>query len=604
MSATGEGDMTTGYADLHCHPMVHLAFGGRRHKRSLFWGDPLKSIPDALPGCGIAHAVWHARRPLAAVAPMVAEFEWFHAGYDGYRGWPKPRTRIHQQMHITQVRRAYDSGLRVMVASAVNNELLADAYHGVRRRNGDEAAIKVQLAGIRRMANVHGDWMAIVETPQEAWNALEDNKLAIILAIEVDSIAGPTKRRNGSLTEEEAEAVVERWWRQGVRLINPIHLADSGIGGTAVYNDLFNCLNHYLIEKHDPGAPGPWFLDIKPANGPTADVRFLLGCQYRLMTSLYARYYGSRYPAYIQKAGDVGHVNTRGLTAAGAAFIKAMMKKGMLIDVEHMSSATLWDTLAIAQKFEYPLISSHTGIRDLAVRREPPEGLKEGCAHEAMRTGEELLALKALGGVLGIGGHAGLVRGSEDDDDSTSWALSYWYAVAALEFESVAIGTDMNGFARTPGPRFDRRWVSGAPARRNKINKAEPIAYGKDRIPCLGGVVGQTALGRRAYDFNFDGLAHYGLLPDFTVDVELSLKALGVSRPEPMAPFFRSADAVVAAWEMCRGRSLFVRSTRPGPRVPPSAPASPLPVTGPEVGPPDFPPPDAPGPRQGGPAAN
>jgi microsomal dipeptidase-like Zn-dependent dipeptidase len=600
MPAKGECDMTIGYADLHCHPMVHLAFGGRRNKRSLFWGDPLESIPRALPGCGIAHAFWRARRPLAAVAPMIAEHEWIHAGYDGYRGWPEPRTRIHQQMHITQVRRAYESGLRVMVASAVNNELLADAYHGVHKENGDEHAIKAQLTKIRQMATEHPDWMAIVESPQEARNALDANKLAIILAIEVDSIAGPTKRREGSLTDAEAEAIVKGWWSEGVRLINPIHLADSAIGGTAVYSDLFNCLNHYLIEKHDPGAPDPRFLDVKPGSGPTADVRFFLSSQYRLMTGLYARRYDSRYPAYVEKAGRVGHVNTRGLTTAGAAFIKAMMKRGMLIDVEHMSSQTLWDTLAIAEEVRYPLISSHTAIRDLAVPREPEEGLIEGCAHEAMRTSGELSKLKELGGVLGLGGHVGLIRGSKDDDDSTSWAVSYWFAVATLGFDSVAIGTDMNGFARTPGPRFERRWGSKAPTRRNKSNRARPIDYGKDRIPCLGRVVDQTALGRRAYDFNFDGLAHYGLLPDFTVDVELSLKSLGMSRSDPMRPFFSSADAVVTAWETCRGRSWFLNAPRPSVPVLPLGPASSPPVTDSEVDRPDLHPADAPGQQQGG----
>jgi hypothetical protein len=56
---------------------------------------------------------------------------------------------------------------------------------------------------------------------------------------------------------------------------------------------------------------------------------------------------------------------------------------------------------------------------------------------------------------------------------------------------------------------------------------------------------------KRDFDINIDGMAHYGLLPDFLQD----LRNLGLSL-EDLAPLFRSANDFVELWEKCMGRSL------------------------------------------------
>ncbi len=55
---------------------------------------------------------------------------------------------------------------------------------------------------------------------------------------------------------------------------------------------------------------------------------------------------------------------------------------------------------------------------------------------------------------------------------------------------------------------------------------------------------------RRDFDVNLDGMAHYGLLPDFLQD----LKNVGLTR-EDLAPLFRSAADFVDTWEKCGQRS-------------------------------------------------
>jgi hypothetical protein len=51
---------------------------------------------------------------------------------------------------------------------------------------------------------------------------------------------------------------------------------------------------------------------------------------------------------------------------------------------------------------------------------------------------------------------------------------------------------------------------------------------------------------QRDFDVNIDGVAHYGLLPDFLQDV----KNVGLTN-EDLAPLFRSAEDYIQVWEKC-----------------------------------------------------
>jgi hypothetical protein len=51
----------------------------------------------------------------------------------------------------------------------------------------------------------------------------------------------------------------------------------------------------------------------------------------------------------------------------------------------------------------------------------------------------------------------------------------------------------------------------------------------------------------REFDINVDGMAHYGMLPDFLQD----LRNIGLSKDD-LAPLFRSAYDYVELWDTCR----------------------------------------------------
>ena len=54
-------------------------------------------------------------------------------------------------------------------------------------------------------------------------------------------------------------------------------------------------------------------------------------------------------------------------------------------------------------------------------------------------------------------------------------------------------------------------------------------------------------LGTRQFDINFDGIAHYGMLPDMLQD----MKNNGMTARD-FVPLFRSAEDYVQMWERCQ----------------------------------------------------
>ena len=55
--------------------------------------------------------------------------------------------------------------------------------------------------------------------------------------------------------------------------------------------------------------------------------------------------------------------------------------------------------------------------------------------------------------------------------------------------------------------------------------------------------------GQRDFDINIDGVAHYGMLPDFIQD----MKNVGLT-DEDLLPLFRSAEQYIRVWEKCEHR--------------------------------------------------
>jgi hypothetical protein len=310
-----------GWADLHCHPMAHLGYGGKVGGRALFWGEPSGPLDQALPCCNPAHDWLHA--PWAGLVATMVEHESSCDGDPTFRSWPRHGTLIHQQMYRTAVRRAFDGGMRLMIASAVSNELLGDLYHlGHAAPTSDELSMPAQIAGMRAFAAAEAAWMEIADSPAHARQIIASNKLAVVLGVEADSIAGGAARQDGQLDPMHVDALVQRWFALGVRLINPVHLADNALGGCAIFDDRFNLSSHYLVDKYAKASTQPWFFQIDMQRNLLEGVEFLLNgnpSSHPLIS-----FYHHGYPDYLGQRPD-GHVNARGLTYAGQVWLRSMM---------------------------------------------------------------------------------------------------------------------------------------------------------------------------------------------------------------------------------------------------------------------------------------
>ncbi len=554
-----------GFADLHCHVMAHLGFGGH-----LLAGFPDGDIEKALARCDIhLHGAWGLGQ-FGSDWPLVQAFiegglGHGPCGHGTYADWPHFTTMIHQQVFVDWLKRAHDGGLRMLCSVAVHNELLGEQ---VKRRNqpldSDETSIEKQMSELRRFTARHADWMGLALSASQARRLIESGKLAVVAAVEVDSLdslLGDRAALNKQPLSLERLPRILQWLRdQGFRMITPLHLANNSFGGAAVYDDKFNLLNHFLRGR---------FFDVEG----NSSVGFRFGEDLHFQTqaaiTLYEVTQRAHYPqGYALNAPGQGHVNRLGLTSTGEAFLREAMRQGFIIDVEHMSDLCTNAVLTLAEQAGYPVVASHCAFREQGL--EPQEtSLKAKRASEYMKTREQARRILALGGVL-----APITNQLElkDFPDSTvandcarsskTWAQSYQYALSLLRevgAGGVAMGTDFNGLNQQPGPRYGPNAAYGLkddPLRSKRRPVQQMLQKNNPPLPYTGSMYGtdvpfvRSRAGSREFDFNTDGLAHIGLLPDFIRD----LLHVGMT-DEQIHPLFSSAEAFLRMWEDCEARS-------------------------------------------------
>ncbi len=563
-----------GFADTHTHQFANLGFGGL-----LMWGRPFGPIDQALPWCTPAHGLagtgdkignFMQQGLLAGVSAVLTGglIAGGHnvGGYLQYDGWPRWDSYTHQQMHEGWLRRAHWGGLRLVVVHAVNSELFCNVSNHPLSCN-DMEAVDRQLAAAKEMERYIDQqsggpgkgWYRIVRSPREAREAIYNGQLAVVLGIEVQSLFNC--RANGTCTKQYVSDQLQKYYDQGVRHTHPIHNADNGFGGAAVYMSEFNFNNKYL---------NGYFFGVEDCTSQGVSFRFqgdALGWALSNAIGLPGMVSGSP-PAY----PDVGQCNSRPLTELGESLIRDMMRKHMIIDIDHMSSKVINRVFEIAQEQnQYPLIAGHTGFIETSF------GQKR---HESQKNGGQLNKIRAFGGLVSVITNQGktdeiLAYGGKVRNDCSSstktWAQAYLYAVAMMggpAQAAVALATDANGFAGQPGPRFGNQGCHGNSTERDAQKNTPGVSY-PFTLPGMTQPMPMDGLGQRRFDFNTDGLAHVGMLPDFIQDLRLLLR-----NDDDLKPLFRSAEGYIRMWEKAEGGTaaatmppLFVKLEY-GPRTP------------------------------------
>jgi microsomal dipeptidase-like Zn-dependent dipeptidase len=486
-----------GFADLHAHLMAHLAFGGKA-----FWGQPYdpehpgpEGIQHALSSCEPIHG------GLININPELGHPA--GGGWPEFIIWPRFTTIVHQQAYVDWIYRAYQGGLRLVTCLAVNNELLA-VKSNPELPHDDKSTIERQVVAMKEMtayidAQSGGPgkgWMQIVYTPEQARQVIGENKLAVVLGVEVDSLGNwrnfddLDKQCHGDINQARQLISQELDWLYGlgIRQITPIHLTNNAFGGTAIYLRFLEMANIFVTGDpwtvEDRWETGVRYRLDQDTSDAVDDLERTVVVSGRHLRGMHRRTLLDHIPGIrdLYEAFDApkirgGHANARGLNHYGEILLEELMAHGIIIDFDHMSEKTTDSALAIAEAHQYPVICSHAWFRDLLfsaqLEFDPVRHEHYGTsdvhkvAHEAGKRADQIERIGRLGGVvapiINQGDIAGLRRGLPElaakvprpsAGSSTSWAQAYLYAVDKMNGRGVAIGTDINGAAGLPGPRF------------------------------------------------------------------------------------------------------------------------------------------------------
>jgi microsomal dipeptidase-like Zn-dependent dipeptidase len=494
-----------GVADLHTHPASHLGFGADpAGNNGIFWGKPgndlagsstAAAIANDMPQCAPdSHGGFDADPVRKGTHQQIitstdSGTEWPHGanGAPTFSDWPAALSLEHQQMHITEIKRAFDGGVRLILASATDNQLLSVLWRTIGTNLAGNpipvpnnmveynSAVS-QITFIQGLVAANSSWMQIATTPAEARQAINNNKMAVILSLEFDSLSG--------------DQILDLVINHQVRHVIPVHLADSSFGGTALYDNIFNDNSFFLN--------GSYF-GFKTSKC----VSFQLGRPQHLVQGPV----GAIEPVPIDDTSFAslgyatdptlgGQENSRGLNSG--EFLR-LMRAGLLLDVAHMGEVSTADALGLAKQFGYPIMDSHTGIRDdTDCSSVAPPGVNERSIPFS-----QVKTIAQLGGVIGLG-----TASSEMPDPVEKWLKNYQTTLSLMGGRGVALGTDFNGLSPQIFSNVNQsHYKSSYPITiASKFNP--PPGLSTPSLP-------KFQLSSRTFDFAQDGIAHFGMLPDF-----------------------------------------------------------------------------------------
>lgn len=494
-----------GYVDAHTHGMAYEFLGGRAH-----CGKPWDKygVEYALVDC----ADHQLTGGYGAVLEAFLSGKPTHdpVGWPTFKDWPAPDSLTHEGTYHKWMERSWRGGLRLFVNLLVENNQLCQIYPFKKNSCDDMDSIRLQAKRMfefqryidAQFGGPGRGWYRIVTNPFQARRVINAGKMAVVMGIETSVPFGCTMKLDiPQCSKAEIDRQLDEMHRLGVRqmeLVNKFDNALSGVAGDAGATGLLvggaNFLetgSFWQMEKctsKDPEVSDKT-QSLAPPTAGQQDALFGAIASLSLPTQ----------PLPIYPSGP--HCNRRGLTALGEHTIRGLAKRKMLFDPDHMSVRARKASMDLIEKIKYPgVLSSHSWSTPDAYPR-----------------------IAKAGGFIApyAGDSTGFVQ---------KWRRHVTWADKRYLF-GIGYGADINGLGAQGNPR-------GANAR-NKVTYP---------FKGLGGVtVNKQVSGKRVYDINVDGVAHYGLYPDWIEDLR---KLAGNAIVRDME---RGAEAYLQTWERAIG---------------------------------------------------
>ena len=520
---------TRGFVDAHTHGMAFEFLGGDVH-----CGRPWSpyGVETALKDCADHSAT--GGKGAAMEAFLSGRPTHDPVGWPTFKDWPAPDSLTHEGTYYKWMERSWRAGQRILVNLLVENNKLCELYPLKRNSCDDMDSIRLQAKDMyafqdyidAQSGGPGQGWYRIVKTPEQARKVINAGKLAVVMGIETSVPLGCTQKlgiADVKCTKASIDRQLDEVRKMGVTQMELVNKFDNALAGVAGDEGATG----YLVNTANTLETGsPWRMRTCSPNDPEVHDKNqdnsvpldsgTIPAQDALFGAV-AKASGVQLPA-VPVYPARNHCNTLGLSGLGEHAIRALAKRNMIFDPDHMSVKARKSSLDLIDSMGASgVVSSHSwSTPDAYPRIYQEKGF--------------------------IAPYAGDSNGFvEKWKRHLTWAnpKTYW---------GFGFGADINGLGAQGDPRPD--------AAKN------PVTY---PFTTLGGVkVDQQVSGERVYDINKDGVAHYGLYPDWIQDLKMQA---GDDIVKDMA---RGSEAYLQMWERAYG----VRSnacTSPGTKLSPNA---------------------------------
>lgn len=467
-----------GYVDSHAHVSAYEFLGGMTESAEPF--DRF-GVTHALDNCIVEHGPFGLTGLIEIVMGGLTGHR--TEGWPTFKDWPHHHSYTHNQTYYMWIKRAYMGGLRLMVNHLVSNEILCEIWP-IKKNDCDEMTnIRLQRQRMYEMqdyidAQEGGPgkgWFRIVTDPYEAREVIEQGKLAVVLGIEAWKLFGCGLDFDFSrCNTADIDAGIKEFYDLGVRTMFPVVGFNNGFSGAGIYppTEIFLNVGNFV-------ETGQYFdVETCAEEGHTTS---LIGLPDAPGDSIISALINQVLGAAVPTAPiDGPHCNTRPLSDLGKYLVNGLMDKGIMVETDHMGYYARYEAIEIAEQRGVPVVSSHS------------------------RSGGENTEMQARR--IWAGG--GMVNTLPRDwdvyqlIDEMSTQITYLDDAA---YPAIGFGADNNGLALQPSPRADAA--------------EKPFIY---PFKSYDGRVSFDAqvTGERVFDINTDGVAHYGLYPDFFADLQ------------------------------------------------------------------------------------
>jgi microsomal dipeptidase-like Zn-dependent dipeptidase len=574
-----------GYVLTHEHPTNPMAFGGNY----AFTGAPgnyrngimERGYTAACSGCKALSGCDHGEFKGFFVETQVAGDIGDHKAHKG----PLHDAFSHARYSTEWIREAWkpsepelqDTRMRIFVAFAVENEAMCEQLYYVNKGKGGPggdgfpcshgdslASMERQVTALKAWARENSAWAEIAYNASDARRIADADKLVVILGIESEYSFAAEDR-----TFDPIERL-RRYYDLGVRTFYLAHKINSRLAGADIYwpgftnegkairatqaisgcfyfddsiapfplrNDLGqnfcdnNCGAGYFKGFKGAGLLDNCarkFSDISEIN--MADYVALRGDGTFNGFKVYPVPPGFRGPGGTHMDGDIER-NRLGLSHDGERVVREAMLKGMIVNIDHVSSQSRRDIHAVSKDFGgYPLNALHNNPNRMIVGNKGD--LHTAFPHEYDFDDAELEIVRTTGGFFGVR------VGPVDADDNLANGSGVTKNCPKTATETAKILAYLIDKGLDVGYGLDYATVTQAVWSRTLANCGRELGGGTDRFHKYGNEIAE-------------GLSHIGMMKLFHDELE----AVGLRKQYVDKLRADGAEAFVRMWEKSEDRS-------------------------------------------------